>query len=94
MTDKARRKEIRDQLRSTLKAEFEKSLPMSREKFQSLFDYIDIALREEKCNDDHTISIRFLNLIGEDEEVVIPWLIDNDGFCDCETLANVEEKFE
>lgn len=94
MTDKARRKEIREQLRATEKAEFEQSLPMSRDKFKSLFDYLDLALGEETCNDDHTISIRFLNLIGEDEDVVIPWLIDNDGYCDCETLANVEEKFE
>ncbi len=59
MTDKARRKEIRDQLKSTANAEFEQSLPMSRQNFKSLFDYLDIALGEEKCNDDHTISISF-----------------------------------
>lgn len=93
MADKARRKEIRDQLRSKALFEFEQSLPMSREKFKSMFDYLNIALGAEKCNDDHSISIRFLNLIGEDEEAIVPWLIDNDGYCDCETLANVEEKF-
>lgn len=94
MADKARRKQIRDQIRAKAMEEFEQSLQMTRQKFKSLFDYLDIALSEEKCNDDHAITIRFLNLIGEEEDSVVPWLIDNDGYCDCETLANVEDKFE
>jgi hypothetical protein len=67
---------------------------MSRQKFKSLFDYLDIALGEEQCNDDHMITIRFLNLIGEEKDNIVPWLIDNDGYCDCETLANVAERFD
>jgi len=37
MTDKARRKQIRDELRLKVRKEFEDSLPMSRDKFKGLF---------------------------------------------------------
>jgi len=95
MTDKARRKQIRDEFRLTAQKEFEASLPISRMQFKSLFDYLDLALKEEECNDDHALTVRFLNLIGVyNTDDVICWLIDNNGFCDCETLANVEEVFE
>jgi len=95
MTDKVRRKQIRDEIRLKAQEEFEAGLPMSREKFKSLFDYLDLALQEDKCNDDHSLTTKFLNLIGvENLGDVLGWLIDNNGFCDCETLANVEEQFE
>lgn len=94
MADKARRKQIRDELRLKLQEEFNRSLPMSRDRFKDLFDYLALALTNERCNDDHSITIRFLNLIGEEEDNVVPWLIDNDGYCDCEAMANTEEKFD
>ena len=95
MTDKARSKQIRDAFRLRAKKEFEAGLPISRVQFRSLIDYLDLALKEEECNDDHTLTVRFLNLIGVyNTDDVIGWLIDNNGFCDCETLANVEEVFE
>ncbi|MDR6784608.1 hypothetical protein ABIE26_003254 [Pedobacter africanus] len=95
MADKSRRKQIRDELRLKAQQEFEAGLPMSREKFKSLFDYLDVALAKEGCNDDHALTVWFLNSIGIDEVGdVIGWLIDNGGYCDCETLANVEEQFE
>lgn len=94
MTDKNRRKQIRDELRLKARNEFDAKLPMSKDKFKSLFDYLDLALQDEKCNDDHVITLRFLNLIGlSNVDDVVASLIDNDGYCDCETLANVEELF-
>jgi len=95
MTDNARRKQIRDELRFRARKDFDNGLPMGRDKFQSLFDYLDLALQEERCNDDHSLTARFLSLIGvENSGDVIGWLIEHDGFCDCETLANVEQHFE
>jgi Protein of unknown function (DUF2695) len=94
MTDKIRRKQIRDELRLKARNEFEAKLPMSKDKFKSLFDYLNLALQNEKCSDDHDITSRFLNLIGlSNVDDIVAWLIDNDGYCDCETLANVEELF-
>ncbi|MCX2451107.1 DUF2695 domain-containing protein [Pedobacter sp. PLR] len=95
MTDKTRRKQIRSELRLKAQEEFESSLPMSREEFKGLFEYLDLTLQKEECNDDHALTVWFLNLIGiENAGEVVGWLIDNNGFCDCETLANVEELFE
>ncbi|WP_293313813.1 DUF2695 domain-containing protein [Pedobacter sp. UBA5917] len=95
MADKDMRKQIRNELRLKAQKEFEESLPMTIDKFKSLFDYLDLALQKEKCNDDHCLTIRFLNLIAIDNiDDVISWLLDNNGFCDCETLVNVEEHFE
>lgn len=95
MTDKARRKQIRDELRLKAQEEFEAGLPMSRENFKYLFDGLDSILGAESCNDDHTLTVRFLNSISVTNVAeVLVWLMDNGGFCDCEVLANVEEQFE
>ncbi|MDU1889330.1 MAG: DUF2695 domain-containing protein [Dysgonomonas sp.] len=74
--------------------EFEKSLPISRELFQELFDYLDEAL-EEGCNDTLRLTETFLHSqsVRNVEEVLL-WLNDKGGYCDCEVLANVEELFE
>lgn len=75
MADKDRRKQIRDEIRLKAQKDFEDSLPMGRDKFKSLFEYLDLTLQEEKCNDDHCLTIRFLNLIGIDNgDDVIGWL--------------------
>jgi len=95
MTDKARRKQIRDELRLKAQEIFEAGLPMSRENFKCLFDGLDSVLEAESCNDDHTLTVRYLNSIGVTNVAeVLVWLMDSGGFCDCEVLANVEEQFE
>ena len=95
MTDKARRKQIRDELRRKAKEEFETSLPMSRAQFEGLFDYLNLTLQKEVCNDDYALALWYLELVGiKDSDEVIGWLLVNGGYCDCEILANVEELFE
>jgi len=95
MINNDRRKQIRDELRLKALNDFEASLPISRNQFKSLFDYLDLTFEQEKCNDDHTLTIKFLNVIGiHNVEDVIVWLTDHNGFCDCEVLANIEEQFE
>ncbi|SDC86802.1 DUF2695 domain-containing protein [Pedobacter soli] len=95
MNNKDIRKQIRDELRFKALKEFQARLPMSQDQFKNLFDYLDLAFEHEKCNDDHALTIRFLNITGiNNVEDVIKWLTDHNGFCDCEVLANVEEQFE
>lgn len=95
MTDKARRKQIKDELRKKSQEGFENNLPMSRAQFNGLFDYLSLALQKEACNDDHTLTFCFLELIGvKNSDEVMDWLLVNGGYCDCEILANVEELFE
>lgn len=93
--DKDRRKQIRNESRKKALEEFMSSLPMRIDNFKRLFDYLDNELRTLECVDDHTITRNYLTNIGiENTEEILVWLIDHDGYCDCEVLANVEEQFE
>lgn len=57
MLDQERRKQLRDEIQLKIREEFEKSLPMTKERFKDLFDNLDSALQEEKCNDDLILTI-------------------------------------
>ncbi|MEY8761868.1 DUF2695 domain-containing protein [Chryseobacterium tongliaoense] len=93
--EKGHRKQIRNELRQKQQEEFEKSLPVERKRFEELFDYLDHTLEEIGCDDTHTLTTEFLkkNKVINIENV-LNWLAENGGYCDCEILANVEEKFE
>jgi hypothetical protein len=73
---------------------FDDELPMSRELFEQLFDYLDEEL-ENGCDNTLYLTESFLksnNLKNIDD--IKNWLGNNGGYCDCEVLANVEELFE
>jgi malonyl CoA-acyl carrier protein transacylase len=93
-SEKENRKEILRGLKEKEKADFNKSLPMDKEIFNELFDYLDERLGEG-C--DHTMAMT-LDFLKEKEvkniDQVVEWLNDKGGYCDCEVLANVEEMFE
>ena len=93
--EKERRKQILNELREKQQKEFEQSLPMDRKIFENLFDYLDNKLEENSCDDTNKVTLEFLvkNKI-ENIETVLNWLAENGGYCDCEILANAEEKFE
>ena len=90
-----RRKQIKKELREKAKLEFENSLPISREKFTQLFDFLDEKLSEYDCDDSLTLTVEFLqeNKIEKIEKIE-SWLQKNGAYCDCEVLNNVEEMFE
>ena len=93
--EKERRRQIRKELQEKAQIEFEKSLPISHEIFQNLFDFLDGKIEENDCDDSLKMTKQFLetNHITNIEEVE-NWLKENGVFCDCEVLYNVEEKFE
>jgi hypothetical protein len=90
-----RRKQIKKELRDKAKIEFENSLPISREKFTQLFDYLDENLYKFGCDDTLTLTFKFLqeSEINNIDEIK-NWLGEKGGYCDCEVLNNVEEMFE
>ena len=93
-TEKQRRKEILDNIRKQERNDFEMNLPMEKEKFKQLFDYLDQILSKNGCDDTNKISKDFLIKIGQNNiENVLEWLANKGGYCDCEILANVEELF-
>ena len=93
-SEKERRKQILNDLNAKANEAFENSLPMSRENFTLLFDYLDVQLGEKDCDDSNTLTQTFLQHKGINNSAeVLHWLSENGGYCDCEILANVEEKF-
>ena len=91
--EKARRKQILDRLAKKQQEEFDQSLPLSREKFQKLFDFLDAEL--DDCDDTLKLTKQFLSMESVSNlDEVIHWLEEHGGYCDCEVLANVEEQFE
>ena len=90
-----RRKQIKKELREKAKLEFENSLPISREKFIQLFDFLDNKLGEHDCDDSLKLTKTIMeeNNIDNHEEIE-NWLQEKGGYCDCEVLNNVEEMFD
>lgn len=93
--DKERRKQILNELRKKQQEEFEQRLPMDKKVFENLFNHLDSHLEEKGCDHTNKLTAEFIenNKISNIENV-LQWLADNGGHCDCEILANVEEKFE
>ena len=74
---------------------FESSLPMARELFLDLFDYLNEQSESTGCNHEFSVTEQFLSdkQVNNVEEV-LEFLRENGGYCDCEIIFNVEEKFE
>ncbi|RYZ18645.1 MAG: DUF2695 domain-containing protein [Chitinophagaceae bacterium] len=90
--EKERRKQILDELTKKQQKEFNDSLPLSREKFQQLLDFLDAEL--DDCDDTLKFTKEFLSQEKvPNVEDVIKWLEEHGGYCDCEVLANIEEHF-
>lgn len=91
-SEKERRKQIKDELKNKADQEFERSLPMKRDNFKKLFDYLDAQLTGKICDDTNILSKSYL-LQSNIEKVdkVLEWLEEQGAYCDCEILANVEE---
>ncbi|MGM8363197.1 DUF2695 domain-containing protein [Flavobacterium sp. ARAG 55.4] len=93
--EKQRRKQILNELKQKQQEEFEQCLPMERKLFKNLFDYLDNHLEENGCDDTNKLTVQFLEKKKlKNIEIILMWLAENGGYCDCEILANVEEKFE
>ena len=69
-----------------------RQMPISKENLKELFDFLD---RPNPSACDHTLkeTIEFLNKRGLDKNLIIPWLNEHGGYCDCEVIYNVDEKW-
>ncbi|WP_347253611.1 DUF2695 domain-containing protein [Leminorella grimontii] len=93
--EKAHQRALKNAWKQQQQEAFEADLPMTRPLFQLLFDYLDREVDTKGCDHSLTLTKRLLAERGvENAEAVIAWLNDNGGYCDCEVLFNVEEKFE
>jgi Protein of unknown function (DUF2695) len=64
---------------------------MPQQDLLDLFDYLD---SKEAAECDHTLrfTTALLQQRGHDVARIIPWLREHGAYCDCEVLANVEDK--
>lgn len=92
--EKQRRKELVQGAKAVAKDSLKASLPISVTQLRALFECLDSKLTEAGCDD----TLRFTKQFAESNQLpyesLKAWLAVLGGYCDCEVLANVEEKVE
>ena len=92
--DKSEKKRLQREYREKKKQAFYDSLPMSKELFSKLFDFLDEHMDDDVgCKHDLQLTSDFLNNNNIAIEPVLSFLREHGGYCDCEVLGNVEGKF-
>ena len=87
-----RRKLLRKDAENSARAKDESRMPISMSQLSELFDHLDVAL-VKGCDHTLTFTMAYLRSHGLSEDLIIPWLQEYGGYCDCEVLANVEERW-
>lgn len=94
-SEKDRKKALQDEFKKKQQAIFERSLPMSRELFKKLFDYLNLITKGKENDNTMRFTKRFLiENVGENGDAVIKWLNNNGAYSDLEILFNIEELFD
>ena len=91
--EKAKRHAIKQALRQAEQERFRSTLPVAPELLRALFDFIDQQLGDCECDNTLQYAMLFIAQRKLEAGSVITWLESLGGFCDCEVLANVEERF-
>lgn len=92
--EKERRKQIQRELKAKEYENFLNGLPIDKEILMDLFDFLDTEIENQGCNHDYSLTETFLKERNIDSNLIFEWFEENGGYCDCEILFNVEEKFE
>ena len=92
--DKQLRKEMLAQTKAKARAAERQKLPAADDKLRDYFDMLDRELPRHGC--DHTLRLTQNWAAKNDvaESSLLAWLRENGGYCDCEALANVEQKWQ
>ena len=90
--DKIKKKELMKKYAQDQKNTFENSLPFDKNLFNQLFDFLDEMSEKDGCDDTLKYTTKFLNDNNLPEEKSLDWMGKNGGYCDCEVLANIEDK--
>ena len=92
MTERDRKRQMKAAFKAQERAVLTASMPIGKEHVRALFAHLDRA-GAPPC--DHTLrdTTQFLESRGLDPKAVIPWLHHHGGYCDCEVIANVWDKY-
>ena len=89
--EKEKKKKLLAEYKQQQKKEFEASLPIPRETFLDLFDFLDQELESLTCPADFTLTISFLKGRDLEVEVILGFLEANGTYC--KVLYNVADLF-
>lgn len=92
--EKQKRKALLAGVKQKQQQELLAAMPVSPAHIKELFDYLDQQLGNEECDDTLRLTQLFLKSRNLPVSDTSTWLATHGGYCDCEVLANVEEKFE
>lgn len=70
------------------------ALPLPVPELRAMFDMLDVEFPRQACDHTRRLTRAWLEGRGHDVERVFAWLDTQGGYCDCEILANVEEKVD
>ena len=86
--DKQQKKKLKAQFKKDEQDTIRASIPMTIDNLKDLMSFLNRESAPE-CN--HTLkqSIHFIESRNLDANIIIPWLGEHGGFCDCEVIANV-----
>jgi Protein of unknown function (DUF2695) len=92
--DDAKKKQLKAQWRDQQRKAAFAALPLPVAQLKAMLDMLDTELPREGCDHTRRLTQAWLESHGHDVERVFAWLDTQGGFCDCEILANVEEKVD
>ena len=87
-----RRKKLTREVAQREQESAEARMPISKADLAQLFDHLDSALGAG-CDHSLRFTLAFLQAKDLPSGSIIPWLGEYGGFCDCEVLANVEDRW-
>ena len=92
MSSDARKEELKKAWKQQERQKLIDSIPMPHQDLRDLFDYLD---RPNARQCDHTFceTVEFLQKRNLNVDSIVAWLRENGGFCDCEVIYNVDDKF-
>jgi hypothetical protein len=89
----ARRKSVKQALRLAESERIRSTLPILPMQMRSLFNFVDEQLAEADCDGTLHNTLVFLEQHNLATEPVLQWLQNAGANCDCEVIANAEERF-
>lgn len=92
--NKEDKKILREKFKQEERMRFLNPLPFDKNIFLELFDFLDKYLEEHACDDTTRATEIFLEKKDLLTDVSLEWMRLHGGFCDCEVLSNLEERFE
>lgn len=69
-----------------------RKMPISKSNLKELFDYLGRP-NPPPCGHTFKETIEFLEKHNLNKDVIIPWLNEYGGYCDCEVIFNVDDKW-